>query len=192
MNRKKPRPITVLIPDYTVSDIGTMINNVYLQMAIACKAAENPHVALEHISENAPYVYYSAFSKNINTNRIAIKTLKKQYVFLKNLISAGTHVFAKAVLETYGFEAVVKDDMFIDYDNIEFCKSKIICSWNKYAKSDCGDNALKELKSELKSICNESGVYPKVLDSNIQISTVNEILAFAWELNSKQVKAFDL
>lgn len=182
VDRKHPRKITVLVPDYSASDIGNFIGKVYPQLSKALAVAENPDSALEHFLENTPYVYYSAFSKKAELNEMAIITLKRQYKFLTELRAEENkeqNAYARKVLELYGFEPVVTDEMFLNYDNIRCCKECIHNAWSEYMKSDCGEEAVKILKADLKSACNETGAYSKTLDSNIQVSTVNEILRFA-------------
>lgn len=182
VDRKKPRPVTVLIPDYNTSDLGAIKSSVYTQFEKARQAIENPDAAMEHFAENRPYIYYSAFAKKVEPNSIAISTLRKQLDFLTAIKAEeeeNPHAFVRKVLETYDVETEDFDKMFLGYESVAFCKAGINQAWCEFVKSDHGDEALKELKIKLKEICNSTGAYSKTLDSNIQISTVNDILAFA-------------
>lgn len=182
VNRKSPRSITVLVPDYNVSDIGAMEGKLYTQLAKVKNVMDNPAYSLEFAEVNNPYVYYSAIARKPVVNEMAYLTLTRQYEFLRALKleeSIRPHAFARKVLELYGFSAEIHDSMFLDYNNISDCKKRIAFAWDTYKASDKSESALKELKKQLKAACNETGAYGKDLDSNIQIGTVNDILKFA-------------
>lgn len=182
VNRKSPHNLTILIPDYSSSDIGTIMGKVYSQLNKIRKVNKNPEMCMESADEYSQYIYYSAIKGEPIINELALETLSKQYKFLfdlKQKEEIEPHAFARKVLETYGFDYNITDDMFIDYDNISNCKNRIITAWNVYKSSNLGEDDLKELKNQLKMACNETGAYGKTFDSNIQIDTINDILAFA-------------
>ena len=85
VNRKKPRKITVLISDYSYTDIGNAIASISVQLKKAKEAAENPDNALEHADEYPALVYYDSKAKKPVVNSMAIKSLEYQLNFLKEL-----------------------------------------------------------------------------------------------------------
>ena len=59
------------------------------------------------------------------------------------------------------------------------CIDRIHEAWKTFKASQRTDADLSILKEALKSACNETGAYGKELKSNIQIDTINKVLAFA-------------
>lgn len=183
VNRKKPRKITVLIPDYSYTDIGNAIASISVQLKKAKEAAENPDNALEHADEYPALVYYDSKAKKPVVNAMAIKSLEYQLNFLKELRGEKetVHAFAQKVLETYDKSTVITDDMFLSYDRITDFKSKVSSAFDEYMNSEKNAEALDKLKTALKDACNSTKIYNdgKTISSNIQLSTVNDILKSA-------------
>lgn len=183
VNRKKPRKITVLIPDYSYTDIGNAIASISVQLKKAKEATENPDNALEYADEYPALVYYDSKAKKPVVNAMAIKSLEYQLNFLKELRAEKetVHAFAQKVLETYDKSTVITDDMFLSYDRITDFKSKVSSAFDEYMNSEKNAEALDKLKTALKDACNSTKIYNdgKTISSNIQISTVNDILKSA-------------
>lgn len=183
VNRKKPRKITVLIPDYSYTDIGNAIASISMQLKKAKEAAENPDNALEYADEYPALVYYDSKAKKPVVNSMAIKSLEYQLRFLKDLREdeENPHTFAQKVLETYDKSTVITDDMFLSYNRITDFKSKVSSAFDEYMNSEKNAEALDKLKTALKDACNSTKIYNdgKTISSNIQISTVNDILKSA-------------
>ena len=183
VNRKKPRKITVLIPDYSYTDIGNAIASISVQLKKAKEATENPDNALEYADEYPALVYYDSKAKKPVVNAMAIKSLEYQLNFLKELRGEKetVHAFAQKVLETYDKSTVITDDMFLSYDRITDFKSKVSSAFDEYMNSEKNAEALDKLKTALKDACNSTKIYNdgKTISSNIQISTVNDILKSA-------------
>lgn len=91
------------------------------------------------------------------------------------------HAFAQKVLEKYDKSTVITDDMFLSYDRITDFKSKVSLAFDDYMNSEKNAEALDKLKSALKDACNSTKIYNdgKIISSNIQLSTVNDILKSA-------------
>lgn len=183
VNRKKPRKITVLIPDYSYTDIGNAIASISQQLKKAKEAAENPDNTLEYADEYPALIYYDSKIKKPVVNSMAIKSLEYQLSFLSSLRTdkESPHTFAQKVLETYDKSTVITDDMFLSYDRITDFKSKVSSAFDEYINSEKNAEALDKLKSELKDACNSTRIYNdgKTISSNIQLSTVNDILKSA-------------
>lgn len=180
VNRKKPRDITVLIPDYTYADLGNAIASVSQQLKKAEEVADNPQRAMAYVLENPALVYYDFHVEEPFVNMMAIKALEYQLEFLKKLREApeDSHAFAHKVLEIYGKNTEITDDMFLDYDNIAYFKSKVNEAFEEYKDSEMNADALEKLKIALKDICNSTKAYKdgKTITSSIQIGTINDIL----------------
>lgn len=183
VNRKNPRKITVLIPDYSATDIGNAIASISQQLKKVKDAAENPDNALEYAAEYPALVYYDSKVKKPVINSMAIKSLEYQLNFLKELRAEPqeANAFAKKVLEIYDKPPVITDDMFLSYDGIIDFKSKVASAFDEYMASAKNAEALDKLKAALKDACNSTKIYNdgKIISSNIQLSTVNDILKSA-------------
>ncbi|MCM1508356.1 MAG: DEAD/DEAH box helicase family protein [Ruminococcus flavefaciens] len=183
VNRKKPRKITVLIPDYSYTDIGNAIASISQQLKKANEAAENPDNALEYTAEYPALIYYDSKIKKPVVNSMAIKSLEYQLSFLRALRvdKESPHAFAQKVLEAYDKSTVITDDMFLSYDRITDFKSKVSSAFDEYMNSEKNAESLDKLKSALKDACNSTRIYNdgKTISSNIQLSTVNDILKSA-------------
>ncbi|MDE6088017.1 MAG: hypothetical protein K2G25_06485 [Oscillospiraceae bacterium] len=195
VNLNNPRNIEVLIPDYSASDLGTIYSRIYNQLKEAKKAAENPHFALEY--NNKSFVFYSATEQKPIVNNIGIQTLEKQLDFISTLRKKEKeipHAFIRKVLQIYGKNIDITDNIFINYNCVSDYKQHILSAWENFKGSEKDENTLKILKEELKEACNKTRAYPKELKSNIQLETINEILKFADidETLGKGRKIFDI
>lgn len=197
VNRKNPRVITVLIPDYSLSNLGSIEGKLYMQLKEFQKAAENPDFAMQYLPQPNPYIYYDAILQKPVVNYIGYEQLQKQIEYIEVLKDAEQeeqHAFIRKVLEIYGKDTDNIDEIFIDYDTTQKCRQRILSAWENFKESTRDADALKELKKSLKEACNETGAYPKELKSNIQIDTINDILKFAG-INEKilsERKVFDI
>lgn len=198
VNRKNPRKITVLIPDYSYTDIGNAIASVSMQLKKAQEAAANPDNALEYAAEYPALVYYDSKVKKPVVNSMAIKSLEYQLSFLKSLREdeENRHAFAQKVLETYNKAPIITDDMFLSYDRINDFKAKVSSAFDDYLNSEKNAEALDKLKAALKDACNSTKIYNdgKIISSNIQLSTVNDILksaGIAYEVKPK-IEIYDV
>ncbi len=197
VNRKNPREITVLIPDYSLSNLGSIEGKLYMQLKEFQKATENPDFAMQYLPQPNPYIYYDAILKKPVVNHIGYNQIQKQIdfiQFLKVSEQEESHAFIRKVLAIYGKATDNIDEIFIDYDTTKVCKQRILSTFEKYKNSDKDETALKILKEELKTTCNQTGAYSKELKSNIQIDTINDILEFAGitEHISQGRKIFDI
>lgn len=182
VNRKNPREITVLIPDYSLSNLGSIEGKLYMQLKEFQKATENPDFAMQYLPQPNPYIYYDAILKKPVVNHIGYNQIQKQLDYIQTLKEAEqeeSHAFVRRVLEIYGKDTDNIDEIFIDYDTTQKCRQRILSAWENFKESTRDADALKELKKSLKEACNETGAYPKELKSNIQIDTINDILEFA-------------
>lgn len=182
VNRKNPREITVLIPDYSLSNLGSIEGKLYMQLKEFKEVIENPDFAMQYQPQPNPYIYYDAILKKPVVNHIGYNQIQKQLDYIQTLKEAEqeeSHAFVRRVLEIYGKDTDNIDEIFIDYDTTKKCRQHILSAWENFKESTRDADSLKELKKSLKEACNETGAYPKELKSNIQIDTINDILEFA-------------
>lgn len=182
VKRKNSREIIVLVPDYSLSQLGSIKGKLYMQLKEFQKVIENPDFAMQYLPQPNPYIYYDAILQKPVVNYIGYQQLQKQLYCIQALKDAEqekTHAFIHKVLSLYSKTIENVDEMFIDYDTTKKCKQRILSAFEKYKNSNRDETALKILKEELKTACNETGAYSKELKSNIQIDTINDILQFA-------------
>lgn len=155
-------------------------------------------LALEYAANYPALVYYDSKVKHPVVNTMAEKALAYQIAFLRGLRKdpEKPHAFAQAILELYGKKPVISDDMFLYYNRILDFKTKAAEAFDTYKNSEKNAECLDRLKAELKVACNSTKVYNdgKQLTSNIQISTVNDILkaaGIAYEIKAK-VEVFNI
>lgn len=182
MSRKNPHGIIVLIPDYTASHLGSFAGKLFIQLKEFNKAVDNPDFAMQYLPQPNPYVYYDAIRKNPVINDIGRMELQRQIDFINTLREEETeapHAFIRCVLRLYGKEIDCIEKLSITYNEKADCIDRICTAWDIFKASERGPSELKVLKEALKSACNETKAYPKALNSNIQIDTINDILRFA-------------
>lgn len=197
VNRKNPREIFVLVPDYSLSNLGSIQGKLYMQMTEFKRTIENPDFAMQCLPQPNPYIYYDAILEKPVVNYIGYQQLQKQLNYVQALKEAEQeepHAFIRQILSLYNKATDSIDEMFIDYDTTKDCKQRIVSAWENFKDSNRDETALKILKEELKTACNETGAYSKELKSNIQIDTINDILEFAGITNriSQGRKIFDI
>lgn len=182
VKRKNPREIIVLVPDYSLSQLGSIEGKLYMQLKEFEKVIENPDFAMQYQTQPSPYIYYDAILQKPVVNYIGYQQLQKQLYCIQALKDAEQkepHAFIRKILDIYGKVTDNIDEMFIEYDTTKDCKQQILSAWESFKDSNRDETALKILKEELKTACNETGAYSKELKSNIQIDTINDILQFA-------------
>ncbi len=182
VNRRNPREITVLIPDYSLSQLGSIKGKLYMQLSNFMKAAENPDFAMQYLPQPNPCIYYDAILKRPVVNDTGIKTIRHQLDDITNIIEEENiqpHAFVRRILSIYDKDIQNIESLSIGYNVKAECIRRITEAWEAYKISEKNDEAVRVLKEALKAACNETEAYPKTFKSNIQLDTVNEILRFA-------------
>lgn len=70
VNRRNPREITVLIPDYSLSQLGSIKGKLYIQLSDFMKVAKNPDFSMQYLPQPNPCIYYDAILKRPVVNDI--------------------------------------------------------------------------------------------------------------------------
>lgn len=182
VSRRNPREITVLIPDYSFSQLGSIKGKLYMQLSNFMKSAENPDFAMQYLPQPNPCIYYDAILKRPVVNDTGIKTIRHQLNDITNMIEEENiqpHAFVRRILSIYDKDIQNIESLSIGYNVKAECIRRITEAWEAYKISEKNDEAVRVLKEALKAACNETEAYPKTFKSNIQLDTVNEILRFA-------------
>ena len=197
VNKKNPRNITVLIPDYDTGDLGQIEHMLYEQLKEFKKAKDNPYVF-----DCEPYSYSSPEGRILVPNELAIKTLEIKLKFIQKLKAEeqeNPHAFVRYILSLYGKGNVYSDKLRIDYDAIIDCKSRIQEAAKVFDESDHSAAALDKLRDGLREAFVKTGIdfkrgnskKPFDLSTNFQISTINDILEYGdvgWSLSQGYIK----
>ncbi|MCR5599243.1 MAG: DEAD/DEAH box helicase family protein [Ruminococcus sp.] len=184
VNRKNPRNITVLIPDYNSGDLGRIEHMLCEQLNKFKKAKANPYAF-----DCEPYRYSSPEGRILVPNELAIKTLEIKLKFIQKLKAEeqeNPHAFVRYILSLYGKGNVYSDKLRIDYDAIIDCKSRIQEAAKVFEKSDGSAAALDKLRDGLRAAFEATGTDFKRrnskkafdLSTNFQINTINDILEY--------------
>jgi superfamily II DNA or RNA helicase len=198
VDRRKPRPVTVLLPDYSSGDLGRMEHMLIEQLNDFKAANENPYT---YRYNKEPYSVPSRIPKKLIPNDLAIKTLDMKLKFIQKLKveeQDHQHSFINHILPYYG-KGSYDDTLRIDYDAIIECKSLIQEAAKVFDESDHSPAALDKLRVDFRAAFNATGTDFKRgkskkafdLSTNFQINTINEILAYGevgWSLKQGYIK----
>lgn len=180
---RNPKHLTVLIPDYKANHLGSIEGKLLMQLKEFQWVKDNPDFAMEkYCHTDNPYVYYDGNFKKPVVNDIGHSQIKRQLEYVQQLKQEeleNPHAHIRRIMSLYGKTAENIDEMFIDYNSKKECIDRIHEAWKTFKASQRTDADLSILKEALKSACNETGAYGKELKSNIQIDTINKVLAFA-------------
>ncbi len=169
VDRRKPRPVTVLLPDYSSGDLGRMEHMLIEQLKDFKAAKENPYKY-----DREPYTYSSPEGRILVANDLAIKTLDMKLKFIQKLKAEEQehpHSFINHILPYYGkgsYDATLR----VNYDNKVECKNRLIAALEEYKQVE--DMSL--FRSKVVAACNETGAYTKKLEGTIKVETINKVL----------------
>jgi superfamily II DNA or RNA helicase len=198
VDRRNPRPVTVLLPDYSSGDLGRMEHMLIEQLKDFKAANDNPYT-YRYIKE--PYSVPSPIPQKLIPNDLAIKTLDMKLKFIQKLKAEEQehpHSFINHIFPFYG-KGCYDDTLRIDYDAIVDCKSKIQEAAKVFDESDHSAAALDKLRDGLREAFVKTGIdfkrgtskKPFDLSTNFQISTINGILEYGdvgWSLSQGYIK----
>lgn len=196
VDRRKPRPVTVLLPDYSSGDLGRMEHMLIEQIKDFKAAKENPYKY-----DREPYTYSSPEGRILVANDLAIKTLDMKLKFIQKLKAEEQehpHSFINHILPYYG-KGSYDFTLHIDYNAIIECKSRIQEAAKVFDESDHSAAALDKLRDGLREAFVKTGIdfkrgnskKPFDLSTNFQISTINDILEYGdvgWSLSQGYIK----
>ena len=173
VDRRNPRPVTVLLPDYSSGDLGKMEHLLIEQLKDFKAAKENPYTDRYKME---PYSTPSPSEEKLIPNELAIKTLDMKLRFIQNLKAEEQehpHSFINHTFPYYGMGSY-DDTLRIDYDKKVECKNRLIAALEEYKQVE--DMSL--FRSKVVAACNETGAYTKKLEGTIKVDTINTVLKF--------------
>lgn len=200
VDRKNPRDITVLLPDYSSGDLGQMEHLLLEQLKDFRAANSNPYTDRYN---KEPYSVPSPIKRALVPNELAIKTIDIKLKFIQKLKAEereNPHAFLKYILRLYGKEPVYSDKLRIDYDTIADCKSRIQEAAKLFDESNHDEDAFDKLMKDLRDAFKTTGVAfkrcnskkPLDLETNFQVPTINEMLKYGevrWSISKGYVQS---
>ena len=171
VDRRNPRPVTVLLPDYSSGDLGRMEHMLIEQLKDFKAAKENPYT--DRYNKD-PYSTPSPSKRELIPNELAIKTLDMKLKFIQNLKAEEQehpHSFINHTFPYYGIGSY-DDTLRIDYDKKVECKNRLIAALEEYKQVE--DMSL--FRSKVVAACKETGAYTKKLEGTVKVDTINKVL----------------
>lgn len=180
-NRRNPRPLTVWIPDYTMSELKHFKSQYCSRLNVIKKVIDNPEYCMRNASNYLPYVCYS--ESGPEANMLAYKKYKYMHAYMEHLTeneSKAPHSYIRDVVKRLGLTDEIQDCQFIDYDDILAFKSGVSEAYNTFVQSEMLKSDRDKLAKDLIAVVNSTNHYGRKITSNqLQIDKINEILACA-------------
>lgn len=176
VKRKKPRQLTIMIPDYTVKDLRQAENQCVRQIRTIEQVMDNPGSCMRSYTKFYPFVYYSE-QNGPTANYLAYKKLNMLRSHIQKLIDEGTHSHIRHVLSLFNHNIEIDDRQFLDYDDIRTFKDGVNGAYNIFCNSSMLKQQRDELAKELIQIVEKTNYYDKkITGKQINIDTINSIL----------------
>lgn len=184
VKRRNPRHMTIMIPDYTPSELRQAARQCSERLSIINHIKKSPHDCMMHFEHYIPYIYYSY--SGAQANILAYKKFTLLLTHLNKLINdESPHAHIRYILDLLKHSTEIADNQFLNYDDIDKYKQGIALAYKKFKKSPMLKEDRNTLAKELKEIVNCTNYYKKkITGSQLQIETINDILARA-DINAK-------
>ena len=184
VNKQNPQDIEVLIPDYSLTDLGRISGDLYIQIREFENAIDNLDRtiarAVQDCTNPCPYGYYSPITKETYANNMGLARLRNLRSYIDRLRKeeeSHPHAFVNHILSLYG-KGNYQDELRLDFDNMKVYAERIGAALDKYEYSDLGPENYNPFRDNVKAICNETGVMP-ITSRSCSYETINERLALA-------------
>lgn len=186
VNRKKPRNITVWVPNYTKADLNQFCNQLHVKLTTIKKVINNTEYCMRNYNNYTPFVYYSINGPRANI--LAYQKFSNLYIYLSKLIEDdNSHAFLHSIIQLLELPNEIQDKQFLEYDDIATFKSGVSQAYNEFEKSSKLKANRDNLAKELIKIATQTNVYTKkITGSQIQLDRINEILKLAGINNQLQ------
>lgn len=179
--RNKPRPITIMIPDYKATELKQVIRQCYEKLSIIKRVMDNPDKCMRNYERYAPYIYYSETGPK--ANMLAFNKFCNLFKHVEKLIAdeeTWSHSHIHYILNMLGLDISLKDSQFLNYDNVAVFKESVNSAYEAFLNSPRFKENRDMLAKELIKIVSETNVYPKkITGSQLQLDKINDILACA-------------
>lgn len=184
VNKQNPQDIEVLIPDYSLTDLGRISGDLYIQIREFENAIDNLDWtiarAVHDCTNPCPYGYYSPITKETYANNMGLARLRNLRSYIDRLREeeeSHPHAFVNHILALYGKESY-QDELRIDFDNMKVYAERMRAAIDEYDHSDLGPENYNRFRDNVKAICNDTGVKP-ITTKTFTYETLNERLALA-------------
>lgn len=182
-SRVNPRPLTVIIPDYTLSELIQYERQCYQKINTINYVIKNTDYCMSNFHDYSPYVYYDRDEKVPKANYLALKKLTNLSNHIKSLIEeekTSSYAYIHSVQRLLFLPETIEDKQFLNYDDLEKFKSEVQTAYNEFVLSPKLKTDRDKLAKDLIKVVSETSVYPKKITGNqIQIDKINDILACA-------------
>lgn len=187
-SRISPRKITVIIPDYNISELIQLRRYYYEQIKFIQQVIDNPEYCMANSQIFAPYVYYDLTRQSPVPNYLALKKFRNLYNFMNSLIDEEKncpHAYIRSVQRLLCLPEVTEDKQFLNYDDMSAFKESVAAAYKRFISSPMLKCNRDELAKELIKAVTNTNIYPKkITGSQLQLDKINDILACAG-INSK-------
>lgn len=182
-NRINPRKLTVIIPDYNLSELTQLHRQYYEKIKIIQTVINAPEYCMANSQTFAPYVYYDLISKSPVPNYLALKKLKNLHSYISTLIEEeknSPHAHIHSVQRLLYLPEVIEDKQFLHYDDMAAFKAGVTSAYEEFIKSPMRKQNRDSLAKLLIRVVSETSVYPKrITGTQLQLDKINDILSYA-------------
>ncbi len=179
-SRVNPRPLTVIIPDYTLSELIQYSRQCYQKINTINYVIKNTDYCMSNFQEYSPYVYYDRDDKIPNVNYLALQKLTNLNNYVKELIDeemTSSHAYIRNIQRLLFLPETIEDKQFLNYNDLAKFKSAVQTAYNEFASSPKLKADRDKLAKDLIKVVSETSIYPKKITGNqIQIDKINDIL----------------
>ncbi|MDE5569175.1 MAG: hypothetical protein K2I82_00780, partial [Ruminococcus sp.] len=182
-SRVNPRPLTVIIPDYTLSELIQYGRQCYQKINTINYVIKNTDYCMSSFQEYSPYVYYDRDDKAPKVNYLALQKLTNLNNYVKELIDeekTGSHAYIRSIQRLLFLPETIEDKQFLNYDDMYAFKIGIQTAYDEFVSSPKLKTNRDKLAQDLIKVVSKTNIYPKKITGNqIQVEKINDILACA-------------
>lgn len=189
-NRSNPRPLTVYIPDYTVNELAVLKHNYSEQLFLLEKFCNRPAEYYHYITspEFKEHIIYADSRAEFRINYLAIHKYKNLISHINAMIKrseTNKHEYIRFCHQLIGKEVSCNAEDFIGYNEKIGFNNKISDIYQNFKDSNKQKTDKDTMIQEIIEVVKNSSVCKqKITGKNIQLDTINKILAEA-EINEK-------
>lgn len=182
-SRVNPRPLTVIIPDYTLSELIQYGRQCYQKINTINYVIKNTDYCMSSFQEYSPYVYYDRDDKAPKVNYLALQKLTNLNNHVKELIDeekTSPHAYIRSIQRLLFLSETIEDKQFLNYDDMYAFKTGIQTAYDEFVSSPKLKTDRDKLAQDLIKVVSKTNIYPKKVTGNqIQVDKINDILACA-------------
>lgn len=177
--RNNPRSITVLIPDYTPSELKQVLKQYNERLDRIKYVIDFPEKCMRNYEHYTPYIYYSEDGSKANTLAFTkFMNLKKH---IENLIEEEEqelyHAHIHSVLKMLNLPEEISDNQFLNYDDFAIFKTGVTSAYEEFISSPKLKEDRDLLAQKLISVVLSTNSYKKKITGNqLQLDKINDIL----------------